>query len=242
MIDEADVTRFRERIGVVRERIEAAARQAGRAPEDVTLVGVSKTHPPEAVAAAVRAGLEHVGESRVQEAAAKAPRVSALLGDAAPPTWHLVGHLQTNKINAALSIFQRIDAVDSVHLAGAISRRIAPQAPLVPVLLEVYVGDDPRRPGFRPHDLEETAGEILGLPGLRVDGLMTVAPLGWDADATQRAFREVRLLRDRLAARYPRGSWHELSMGMSEDFELAIAEGATSVRIGRAIFGSRQAP
>jgi PLP dependent protein len=218
----------------VRQRIAEAALQAGRQPQEVTLIGVSKTHPPHAVAEAVRAGLHDIGENRVQEAAPKVSAVRDLVET--PPTWHLVGHLQTNKVNASLELFDAIDALDSLHLAEALSKRLKGRT--LPVLLEVYIGDDPRRPGLRPDQIVETTGQILELPGLDVRGLMTVAPLGGEARA---AFGQVRELRNTLAATYPRVHFGVLSMGMSDDFAEAIQEGSTQVRIGTAIFGPREA-
>jgi PLP dependent protein len=222
----------------VADRIAAAAARAGRDPAEVALVGVTKTHPPERVVAGVRAGLRVLGENRVQEAAAKIGAVDEMLRSQglAPPTWHLIGHLQSNKVAHALRLFQVIESVDSVHLAEALNKRAATR---VPILLEVYVGEDPARPGFRPAELEPALGAIAALPGLEVRGLMTVAPLGWGADATRGAFARVRGLRDSLAARYPHVHLGVLSMGMSDDFELAVEEGSTSVRIGRALFGRR---
>jgi PLP dependent protein len=218
----------------VRQRIAEAALQAGRQPQEVTLIGVSKTHPAQAVAEAVRAGLHDIGENRVQEAAPKVAAVRDLLET--PPRWHLVGHLQTNKVNASLELFDAIDAVDSLHLAEALSKRLKGRT--LPVLLEVYIGDDPRRPGLRPEQIVETTGQILELPGLDVRGLMTVAPLGGEARV---AFAQVRELRNTLAATYPRVHFGVLSMGMSDDFAEAIQEGSTQVRIGTAIFGPREA-
>lgn len=228
----------------VRERIDAAARRAGRDPAEVELVAVTKTQPPEVVAAAVRAGVRHVGENRVQEAAGKLPRATALLQQAglAPPTWRFVGHLQTNKVGASLALFDSVDSVDSVRLAEALDRRIREAVPArspLPILLEVYMGDDPTRPGFRPHEIDAAMEVVGALPGLHVQGLMTVAPLGWSERETRGAFRRVRELRDRLTMAYPRVDLRELSMGMTDDFELAVEEGSTMVRIGRALFGPR---
>ncbi|MBV9354898.1 MAG: YggS family pyridoxal phosphate-dependent enzyme [Chloroflexi bacterium] len=224
----------------VLERIDDAAHGASRAASDITLVGVTKTHPPERVVAGVRAGLQHLGENRVQEADGKIGLVAEWLRRAGleAPVWHFIGHLQSNKVVPALRLFQVIESVDSLHLAEALSRRVAPDAS-VPILLEMYVGEDAARPGFRRADLADALGRIAALPGLDVRGLMTVAPLGWKPSATQAAFAQVRETRDFLSARYPHVHLDVLSMGMSDDFELAIAEGATSVRIGRALFGAR---
>jgi pyridoxal phosphate enzyme (YggS family) len=220
----------------VRDQIGQAALRAGRRPEEVTLVGVSKTHPPDEVAAAVRAGLRDVGENRVQEAAPKIPAVRSLVDT--PPVWHLVGHLQTNKVNVSVELFDAIDSVDSLHLAKAISKRLHDHRHRrLPILLEVYVGTDPERPGLRPDGLIETVGQIVDLPGLEVHGLMTVAPLGEDP---RPAFRQVAQLRNRLTDAYRAVHFDVLSMGMSEDFLVAIEEGSTQVRIGTAIFGPRR--
>jgi PLP dependent protein len=217
----------------VREQIAEACTKAGRRPDEVSLIGVSKTHPPDAVVAAVEAGLKDIGENRVQEAAPKIPAVRQLVSS--QPTWHMVGHLQTNKVNASLDLFDAIDSVDSLHLAEAVSKRLKGRR--LPILLEVHVGDDPDRPGFRPSQLDEAVGQILELPGLAVQGLMTVAPLGEDPHP---AFAQVRELRNHLAASYPRVHFGVLSMGMSEDFLVAIEEGSTQVRIGTALFGPRR--
>jgi pyridoxal phosphate enzyme (YggS family) len=219
----------------VADAIGEAAIRAGRRPEEITLVGVSKTRPAAAVVAAIQAGLRHVGENRVQEAAPKLEEVRAALGGTTF-TAHMIGHLQTNKVNAALQSFECIDSVDSLHLAQAIGSRRHGQ-PDAPVLLEVYVGDDPSRPGIRPDALIEVAGQVLAVPGTRVEGLMTVAPLGGDA---RQAFGRVRELKVRLSETYPRVHFGVLSMGMSEDFAVAIEEGSTEVRIGTALFGARR--
>jgi PLP dependent protein len=220
----------------IQDEIAEAARRAGRRPDEITLVGVSKTQPAEACAAAIRAGLRHVGENRVQEAADKFPLVKQLLQGGSLPTFHMVGHLQSNKAGNAVDLFDCIDSVDSLHLAQALSRRMEGGREMA-VRLEVYVGDDPRRPGIRPDRLLELAGEISQVPGIRVEGLMTVAPLGGDARA---AFREVHELKLRLSEALPSVNFGVLSMGMSEDYVLAIEEGSTEVRIGTALFGPRQ--
>jgi PLP dependent protein len=220
----------------VRDQIAEAAVRAGRRPDEIRLIGVTKTQPPEVVAGAMRAGLEHIGENRVQEAAQKAPVVEQLLRGEARPTWHMIGHLQTNKAGTAVDLFDRIDSVDSLHLAQALSRRVHGPREL-PVLLELYVGEDPARPGLRPAGLAETVGEILAVPALRVEGVMTIAPLGADA---RTAFAQVRELRDTLETTFPRVHFGVLSMGMSDDFQIAIEEGSTEVRIGTALFGPRR--
>jgi pyridoxal phosphate enzyme (YggS family) len=201
----------------------------------VTLIAVSKTRPAEDVAEAVAAGIEHIGENRVQEAADKVDRVRKLLGR--DPSWHLIGTLQRNKCRQALALFDLIHSVDSVRLAEALSARADGRR--ARLLLEVYVGDDPGRPGFRSDEVDAALASIAALPGLEVRGLMTVAPFGLPSDQIRPVFRGLRELRDALREGHPDLALDELSMGMSEDFGLAVEEGATMVRVGRAIFGER---
>jgi len=229
------MSELRDRIERLRGEIADAAARAGRDPAAVTLVAASKTRTSEEIAEAVAEGIEQIGENRVQEAAEKYARVRALLGR--DPTWHLIGTLQRNKVRQALGLFGVIQSVDSVRLAEALATRAGGQR--VSILLEVYLGDDAARPGFRPDALDEALTSILTLPGLDVRGLMTVAPLGLDPDQTRGAFRRLRELRDALAASRPGLTLDQLSMGMTEDFSLAIEEGATMIRVGRAIFGER---
>jgi pyridoxal phosphate enzyme (YggS family) len=226
---------LRDNLERVRSAIADAAARSGRAAESVALVAVTKTQPPELVAEAAALGVGCFGENRVQEAEAKIPRVRQLLGH--DLTWHLIGTLQRNKVKAALGLFAILESVDSVRLAEAISRRSTDRA--IPILLEVYVGDDPHRPGFRPDELVEHVPAILDLPHLEVRGLMTVAPFGSSPEQARAAFRRVRELRDELRRRHPSAAWDELSMGMTDDYPIAIEEGATIVRVGRAIFGER---
>ncbi|MDH5201592.1 MAG: YggS family pyridoxal phosphate-dependent enzyme [Candidatus Bathyarchaeota archaeon] len=210
----------------VRERVAAACERAGRSPDEVTIVGVGKTFPPEAIAEACRAGLADIGENRVQEALRKIPLVEA---HGLHPRWHLVGHLQTNKAKTAVSLFAIIHSVDSLHLAEALSKR-ADQP--VPVLLEVNVAGEASKFGFAPEEVAQAYRQVAALPNLDLQGLMTVAPFVTDPEEVRPLFRRLRELRDELGLR-------ELSMGMTDDFEVAIDEGATMVRIGRAIFGPR---
>jgi pyridoxal phosphate enzyme (YggS family) len=213
----------------IRKRIAAACASAGRDPAEVTLVAVSKTFPPEAIVEAVRDGVTDIGENRVQEAAAKAPAVSAA---GVRPRWHLVGHLQSNKARAALELFDVIESVDSVELGERIGRLA--QRP-IDVLLEVNVAGETSKFGLMPEDTPAAVRDLAAVPNLNVRGLMTVAPLVDDAEKVRPVFRQLRALRDELGLA-------ELSMGMSGDFEVAIEEGATIVRVGRAIFGERTVP
>lgn len=233
------------RLNAVRERIKRAAHQAGRDPTTITLVAVTKTHPPEVVAEAIAAGATDLGENRVQEAQAKIPALTAL---GHRPRWHLIGHLQRNKARPAAELFDLIHSIDSLRLAEAVARQVAPGRRL-PILLQVNVSGEPSKEGFDlPGGPSNSAGlaallpaveAILALPQLEVRGLMTIAPIGDTPEAARPTFQALRELRDELSRRYPAAHWAELSMGMTDDFEAAIAEGATLVRVGRAIFGER---
>ena len=213
----------------VQERVRAACQRAGRSPDEVTLIGISKGFPVEAVVAAHAVGLSDMGENRVQEAAAK---IEAAAAQGIRPRWHLVGHLQSNKVKTAIGLFDIIQSVDSLHLAEVISRQA--RAP-VPVLLEVNVAGEESKFGFNPNDVPDALARAGALPNVDVQGLMTVAPVAENAEDVRPVFRRLRKLGESLGLRH-------LSMGMSDDFEVAIEEGATLVRIGRAIFGPRPDP
>jgi PLP dependent protein len=228
---------LRSRIAAVRERIAAAARRGGRNSEAVTLVAVSKTHSPEEVAAAYAAGLRVFGENRVEEAAPKTGEVARLVAPAAPPVWHMIGHLQSRKAENVLPWANMVHSVDSVKLAQRLSRFMTAQE--LPVLLEVNVSGEASKYGFRPDDLPDAVEAIAALPGLTLQGLMTMAPIAADPEDVRPVFAALRALRDELARRYPNLDWRHLSMGMTDDFEVAIEEGSTMVRVGRAIFGER---
>jgi pyridoxal phosphate enzyme (YggS family) len=215
----------------VRARVAEAAERSGRTADAVRVVGVSKGSTAERVADAVRAGLREVGENRVQEAAEKIPRVAALVES--PPTWHLVGHLQTNKARAALGLFDTIESVDSIRVAQTLSRLVERR---LPVFLEVQFAHTPDRFGFVPDTVLEAVDSARQLPHLDVVGLMTVAPLGLDAEGTRRIFRALRERRDAIQQALPELPPLQLSMGMTDDYVIAIEEGSTLVRIGRAIF------
>lgn len=220
------VVSIAENLCRVRERVATACERAGRSPDEVTIVGVSKTFPPEAIAEACRAGLTDIGENRVQEAQRK---ILPLESQGLHPRWHLVGHLQTNKVKTALGLFAIIHSIDSLRLAEALSRRAAQP---VPVLLEVNVAGEASKFGLAPEEVAQAYRQITALPNLDVQGLMTVEPFVPDPEEVRPVFRRLRELRDELGLR-------ELSMGMTDDFEVAIEEGTTMVRIGRAIFGPR---
>ena len=230
-------------LSIVRERIAAAARAAGREPESIRLVAVTKTFPAESGAAAFRAGVFDLGENRVEEARDKVPAVSEILGGSTGPRWHLIGHLQRRKARDAVQLFDLIQSVDTVRVAQALNRRAADIGKFIPVLLQVNVARDPDKFGFIPDPRDAfyaSVAEILALPALQVRGLMTIGALVPDAEQARPFFRDLRELRDELAARFPAVDWSELSMGMTDDFPVAISEGATIIRVGRAIFGERK--
>jgi PLP dependent protein len=228
-----EIEALRERRARVLGQIAAACRRAGRRPEDVTLVAVTKTVPADRIRAAVAAGLTIVGENRVQEAAAKRPEVDGA-------TWHLVGPLQSNKARRALDTFDVIETVDSIELARRLDRLVAEAGGRagLPVLLQVNVDRDPAKAGFDADALEAALDELLGLDHLLVRGLMTVGRLVEDAQEARPTFAALRALSERLRAGHA-GLGPELSMGMSDDYPVAIEEGATIVRVGRALFGER---
>jgi pyridoxal phosphate enzyme (YggS family) len=249
MSDSGIEAAIRRNIATVRERIAAAAVRGERDPDAVTLVAVTKTHPPEMVRAAAVAGVRDVGENRVQEASGK---YTLCAGE--PLHWHLIGHLQRNKARRAAEIFDLIHSVDSVRLAETLDRYVAEgarQTPggRLPILLQVNIAGEVQKEGFDlPGGLTnrgqltgflETVEQIVALPDVEVRGLMTIAPYVEAAEQVRPVFRALRELRDELAVRFPAASWQELSMGMTGDFEIAVEEGATLVRVGRAIFGER---
>lgn len=220
------------RLEEIHSRIRAAARKAGRDPGTVGLVAVSKTHPAESVREAFEAGQAVFGENKVQELIAKAPLLPAAV------RWHLIGHLQSNKIRKVLPAVELIHGVDSRDLAADIDR-IAAELGLFPrVLLEVNVSGEGTKYGFKPEVLAAQIDELLALPRVQVEGLMTIAPYVENPEEARPYFVRLRELRDELSARTGT-PLPVLSMGMSGDFEVAIAEGATLVRVGTAIFGER---
>ncbi|HEY77861.1 MAG TPA: YggS family pyridoxal phosphate-dependent enzyme [Dehalococcoidia bacterium] len=219
-------TEIRANVDAVRQRIEQACNRSGRSPAEITLVAVTKTVAPPAVAMALAAGISHFGENRVQEAVTKIEQLAALTPH---PTWHMVGHLQTNKAKKTVEIFDLIQSVDSIKLAEVLSQR-TPKT--LPILLEVNIAGEASKSGFSIHDVAPALAAISSLPRLAIKGLMTIAPLVDDPEEVRPVFHKLRSLRDSLGLEH-------LSMGMTDDFEVAIEEGATMVRIGRAIFGER---
>ena len=221
-----------ERLDVVREKIARTAEKAGRGADEVTLVAVSKTHPPETIAEALEAGQSLFGESRVQESRVKIP---LLPGRA---RWHFIGHLQKNKIRHALPLFELFHGVDSLALARDLDRIADEEGARPRILLEVNVAGETSKFGFNPDMLRAQLEELLALPRLQIEGLMTIAPLAPEAEGSRPHFAALRELRDALQTEF-RVRLPQLSMGMSGDYAVAIEEGATLVRVGAAIFGAR---
>jgi len=233
----------------VQTRIKTAARRAGRDPAEITLVVVTKTRPLEAVQAAYQAGVRHFGENRVEEGRSKIPGFSTWLAveSGISPTWHMIGHLQSRKAGDALVHFDVIHSVDSLKLAERLNRLAELEdRPPLPILLECNMSGEASKYGFSLSqwriDREarsvffDTVQHISELPRLRLQGLMTMAPIVTEPEQTRPIFAALRTLRDVLIAEFPAVEWQHLSMGMTDDFEVAIEEGATLVRIGRAIF------
>lgn len=218
-----------ENLAAVRARIEAAAARAGRNAAGVQLIAVSKTIPPEIMSEAVAEGVTTFGESRVQEAKAKIPQLPGKL------QWHLIGHLQTNKAREAVELFQMIHSVDSIRLARELDKCAGQPSLTVPVLLECNVSGESTKFGFKPDEVMEMLAELNALRRLEIRGLMTMAPFFEDPQEARPTFSALRELRDQLQQRHgiPLPA---LSMGMTNDFEVAIEEGATMVRVGTAIF------
>jgi pyridoxal phosphate enzyme (YggS family) len=227
-----------ENIARVRERMARAARRVGRNPDSVTLMAVSKTMDSERIRQAFAAGIRVFGENRVQEFQEKFPALSGLAG----AEWHLIGHLQTNKAKKAAEIFCAVDSVDSLRLAEKLDQAAAALGKTLPVLIEINVGGEESKSGvpLDSPELEDLLRGMARLEHLEVRGLMTVPPFVENPEATRPYFRLLRDLRDQIAQRkLPRVRMEVLSMGMSHDFEVAIEEGSTCVRVGTAIFGER---
>lgn len=220
-------------IAQVQQRIAAACARAGRDPSSVTLLAVTKSHPPEIVRAAAQCGLTLFGENKVQEAKAKIPLCPGRV------RWHMIGHLQTNKVRDAVQLFEMIQSVDSLHLAQEINKRAEQAAKTLPVLLEINIVGEASKFGYQPAQLLQDLNHLNALPRLEIHGLMTVPPWSPVAERARPAFQKLRELKTRcediLGVPLP-----HLSMGMTGDFEVAIEEGATLVRVGTALFGTRR--
>ena len=218
----------------VRATVAEAARRSGRSPSDITLVAVSKTVPVELVKIAYNLGVTHFGENRVQDAL---PKIAAFhpMG----VYWHMIGHLQSNKAGKVVTSFDSVQSVDSLHLAETLNQHAAEMGKRLPILLQVNVSGEASKEGISPTEVPALAHQIVALPALEVQGLMTIAPLVEDPEEVRPVFRILRELRDQLQNEVSEGAWQHLSMGMTDDYRIAIEEGATIIRIGRAIFGER---
>ncbi len=228
----------------VKELVSAAAVKAGRSQDSIKIVGVSKRHPSEKIVSAVLEGLRDVGEDRLKEAQEKIPEVKRLLSNAGfDPSqikWHMVGHMQSNKATKAAELFDVIQSVESVKVANKLSRTAVDSGKLLEIFIEVNVSNEATKSGIQPDGLIDLVGEIRTLPGLNLNGLMTIGPLTGDRNLIGASFEKLKRLRADTCERFglPAEGW-ELSMGMTNDFELAIESGSTMVRIGTAIFGLR---
>ena len=232
----------------VQERMAAAARRSGRDASEVTLVAVTKSHPPDTILEAFELGVRHFGENRAEEASLKIPPVQSAIGhQLSAITWHMIGHVQSRKAETVADLFDWVHSVDGLKLAERLSRFAGQSGKTLNVLLEFNLSGEAGKYGFRlkgqhmddDPELKKVVESIVALPSLNVTGLMTMAPIVPEPDQARPVFQALRRLRDELAIRHPQCDWRHLSMGMTDDFEVAIEEGATMARIGRAIFGER---
>jgi pyridoxal phosphate enzyme (YggS family) len=222
-----------ENFDLIQQRIRVACDRAGRAPDSVTLLAVSKTHPAETIREAAGCGQLLFGENKIQESKAKIPLCSGKC------RWHFIGHLQSNKVRDAVELFEMIQGVDSLALAREISRRCEQAAKRMPILLEVNVAGEASKFGYKPEQLLAELNELNALPKIEIHGLMAIPPYTTEPEKARPYFRRLRELRERAESSLGAPLPH-LSMGMSGDFEIAIEEGATLVRIGTALFGPRR--
>jgi pyridoxal phosphate enzyme (YggS family) len=240
-VDQVSVSAIRTRYDQVRERIDAAAHKAGRSPDSVRLVVVTKTHPLETVRAALDAGIRDFGENYAEEAVEKIRAIGAVDG----LRWHMIGHVQGRKADLVAQNFDFMHSLDSLKLANRLERFAAEAGRVLPVLLECNVGGEQSKSGYPAFEESQwdvlcaEAEQIARMPHLEVRGLMTMPPLYDDGEQTRPFFRRLVELRATLAKRFPSGQWDELSMGTSADFTAAVEEGATLVRVGTAILGAR---
>lgn len=240
-------TTVAERVAAVRAEIARACERAGRSVDEVTLVAVSKTHAPPLIVEAIRAGVRDLGENRPEEAAPKMQAVAALTPE--PVCWHMIGHVQSRKARLVTRGYTLLHSLDSVRLAERLARYLDAQGQTLDVLLQMNVSGEATKEGFDAYQWNKRPTQratlwrdveaILALPALRVRGLMTMAPLTDDPEMARPVFAALRDLRDALREDFPGADWSALSMGMTDDYPVAIEEGATLVRIGRAIFGER---
>ncbi len=239
VIHESTVEEIAANLARVQQRMADAAARAGRDPAEITLVAVSKTHPFEAIQAALATGQHDFGENRIEELWEKVERAQ-ILGLDDRIRWHMIGTIQSRKTKQVVGPFVLVHSVDRVKIANRLSRDAQAAGHVMSVLLEVNVSGEASKHGFQPEALLAALPELAQLPGIHIQGLMTMAPFVDDEVVLRRVFRETRLLHDRAQDAHPDLDLRQLSMGMSHDFEIAIEEGATIVRVGTAIFGSRE--
>ncbi|NOY07039.1 MAG: YggS family pyridoxal phosphate-dependent enzyme [Chlorobi bacterium] len=222
-----------ERLANIRSRIKAACESVGRSPGSITIIAVTKTVSAEVANQAIEAGILDIGENRLQEYLRKRPLLRS-------HRFHFIGHLQTNKVKQVIRIVEMIHSVDSLHLAKEISKRATAADRTVDILLEINTSGEPSKYGFAPAAVEDAAGEIAALPGTRLRGLMTIASLVDDPEKVRPEFRMLASIQKDIRERLKLPDFDVLSMGMTNDFEVAIQEGATHIRLGTALFGSRR--
>jgi len=236
------VATIRENHQRVLDQIASSAQKVGRSPDDVRLVVVTKTQPLEIIQAAIEAGIRLFGENYPEEGVMKIQSLPAQSG----VEWHMIGHVQSRKARLVADHFALLHSLDSLKLAQRLDRFAAESDRVLPVLLELNVGGEESKSGWDASDesgwgaLLPDISSVVDLSHLRVDGLMTMPPLGTDPEESRRFFQRLRLLRDRLASQFPKANWRELSMGTSMDYTVAVEEGATLVRVGTAIVGARK--
>lgn len=222
-----------ENLELIEKRIHAACERAGRARDSVLLLAVSKTHPPETIHAAVNLGLTHFGENKIQEAKSKIPNSPG------KSRWHFIGHLQSNKCREAVELFEMIQGVDSLSIAQEINKRAEQSGKTMPILFEVNVAGEASKFGYKPEQLLADLAAVNALPRLEIHGLMAIPPYNPVPEKARPYFQKLRTLKEQAEALLGVPLPH-LSMGMSGDFEVAIEEGATIIRVGTALFGERQ--
>jgi pyridoxal phosphate enzyme (YggS family) len=233
----AELSIVAQQLESVRERIAQAAQRAGRSADEVTLVAVSKLQPVDAIEEAYAAGQRDFGENRLEELWEKVELAKARGLDEI--RWHMIGSIQSRKTPQVIGPFVLVHSVDREKIASRLDRDAANAGRVLDVLLEVNVSGEASKHGFTPKVLRDAADRLVALPNLRIHGLMTMAPIAEDAEEVRPVFRDLRTLRDEIAQQRSLSDWTELSMGMTQDFEVAVEEGATIVRVGSAIFGPR---
>ncbi|MBN2374278.1 YggS family pyridoxal phosphate-dependent enzyme [bacterium] len=225
---------IRENVSIVKDRICKAAFQAGRNPEDILLIAVTKNVEADAIKAGIEAGLTDFGENRIQEAEGKIPELGHDV------KWHFIGHLQTNKVRKAVELFDIIHSVDSLHLASEIEKRASVAGKCLPALLQVDLGGEDTKSGFSREGILEVLDQVAGFDHIRIKGLMTIPPWSEDPEGSRQYFRDLAALKEEIFSMHIPGiNMEHLSMGMSHDFDIAIQEGADMIRVGTALFGAR---